>query len=370
MKLHLLGLPHTQTTRETVVCAFTAKLVKFAEMMQDKFDVIVYSGSRNDAPCVEHVPLFSDEEQQAWYGGVDPNLVPSAASWKATDLCWRTMNGRAILEINQRVDRDDIILILGGNAQRVVADMFPGILSCEWAAGYEGIFSPYVCFESAAWRHYLYGRMGLGDGRWFDSVIPNFFRPEDFRVSDVKDDYLLFVGRMVQRKGVLVASQIAEASGRKLLLAGSGVVSARPGRIECEEMVLEGDHLEYVGTVNAAERNELMGKAHAVLVPTTYIEPFGAVAVEAQLCGTPAITTNWGAFTETVDEPFRFNTLKEAVECVEIAGNIDPVTLHSRVLDKYSLQSICPRYESWFRQLSSLWGDGWYADTMYQTKEI
>ena len=210
MTLHLLGLPHSQSTRASTVCAFTAKLCKFAEMMAATQQIIVYSGEHNDAPCAEHVTLFTDDEQHGWYGSLDPNVIPSAATWDANDDCWRTMNARAIAAIAPRLDKHDIILILGGNAQRLVADAFPHVLSCEWAAGYEGIFSPYVCFESHAWRHYLYGKLSL-DGRWFDTVIPNFFRPDDFQTADSKDDYLLFVGRMVQRKGVEVANQIAKA---------------------------------------------------------------------------------------------------------------------------------------------------------------
>ena len=40
-------------------------------------------------------------------------------------------------------------------------------------------------------------------------------------------------------------------------------------------MDIEYDKMEYVGTVNVQERGELMKNAKAVLVPTSYIEPFG-----------------------------------------------------------------------------------------------
>ncbi len=364
MRLHLVALPHCQTVKSLSTCAFTQKSIRLTKMLGSLgVDIVLYSGDQNDAEHCEHVPLYTSLEQKSWYGDIDANTLPTKAGiWDSSLDPWRITNERAIKEIRERAEPHDLVLLTGGYAHKPIADALPELISCEHAAGYEGIFSPYVCFESHAWRHYLYGKHGW-DGRWFDTVIPNFFDPSEWSVSETKDDYLLFVGRMVQRKGVEVASQIAKACGRKLLLAGSGVISSSPGKITCEELTLEGDHLEYVGTVEAAERNELMSKAHAVLVPTTYIEPFGAVAVEAQLAGTPAVTTDFGAFTETVDPAFRFRTLQEAVDAVERASSIDSHILQEQALQRWSLDAIAPHYIRWFRQLDTLWHEGWYACT-------
>jgi len=362
MRLHLVGLPHTQTTRETTVCAFTAKIVKFCEMMQDDYEIFVYSGDHNDAPCIEHISLVSDAEQKQWYGESDPNKLPGVATWSETDLPWLIFNGRAVQEITKRKMPGDLVLITGGNAQRLVPQALSDVICCEWAAGYEGIFTAYVCFESYAWMHYLYGQMKC-DGRHFDAVIPNFFRPGDFQIAPERADYLLYVGRMIERKGVRTAVEIANATGRKLYLAGPGVESSEPGKVVCDDgMVLEGD-IEYVGPVGAEARNILMSQAHAVLVPTAYIEPFGAVAIEAQLCGTPAVTTDFGAFTETVRPSFRFRTLERAVEIVESCGKVDSYAIQQAALLQYSLEAVAPKYVDWFTRLESLWDDGWYRNT-------
>jgi hypothetical protein len=365
VRLHVLALPHAQTVDELTVCAFTTKTTKFCEMMRPLgYEVVLYSGDRNDAQCDEHVQCYTTEEQEEWYGVTDPNTLPSYAVWDAEARPWKVFNARCAAAVLERAGPRDLLLVLGGRAQEPVARACAPLLSCEWAAGYEGWFSDRVCFESYAWMHHCYGVRGIHDGRWFDTVIPNFFRPSEFRLGDGSGGYLLFLGRLIQRKGLLVAKEVADRAGLPLVVAGSGSAGYEDGTLTTGDgCVLEG--VDYRGTVASEERAELLCGARALLAPTTYVEPFGAVAVEAQLCGTPAITTDWGAFPETVPQGeggFRFRTLAEGVEAVERAPELDRSSVRESALKRYAFEAVAPQYDRWFRQLQTLWGKGWYEE--------
>jgi hypothetical protein len=361
-RLHLIGLPHTTTTDDITVCAYTNKWLKAMRMLGKSYEVVQYWGDRTDAPCAELVTLHTEAERQKWYPGLTPETVATVGgTWDAGMESWQTMNARAILALGERLEEKDIILLAGGLAQQSIAQAFPVHTVCEPGVGYTGWFTNYVCFESHTWRHHCYGGKNIHDGRWYDVVIPNFFEPDLLPVADGKDDYLLFMGRLIARKGVATAGQVAARAGMHLKVAGPGAREWNGKRIVCEDgTVIEGD-VEYVGVVGAAERAELMGRARAVLTPTGYIEPFGGVAVEAQMCGTPAITTDWGAFTETVEDGYRFRTLAEGAACVNRALSDKPARLRKRAVAKWSLDAVRPQYERWFDQLHGLWGPGWPA---------
>jgi len=359
--LHLVGLPHTTTTKNVTVCAFTTKATKFCRMMEND-EIVLYWGDSNDAPVKEHVVLHTEEDRKRWYGDLDPNVLPAVCgNWDWQDEPWREFNTRAIEALRGRVEPHDLILLTGGWASHPISEAFPNHIVCEWAAGYSGWYLPYVCFESYAWKSHCYGSKNIHDGRFYDTVIPNFFDPDEWQVQDGKDDYLVYLGRLIYRKGISVAMDIAKASGLPLYVAGSGAAEVTEGRIACHDgTVLEGD-VHYVGTVGVDERSALVGRARALLCPTLYIEPFGAVAVEAQLCGTQPIATDWGAFPETVADEFRFHTIAEGVAAVERAFDADPYTLQENALEQWSLEAIRPRYERWFDQLLGLWEGGFYA---------
>lgn len=98
MKLHLVGLPHTQTTREVSVCAFTQKIIKFCKMMKPVgYQIVLYAGDENEAECAELVTLVTRDEQWEWYGPFDLNLIPFQRTRAA-----RTARGRSLMAARSR----------------------------------------------------------------------------------------------------------------------------------------------------------------------------------------------------------------------------------------------------------------------------
>ncbi len=372
--LHVVSLPHTMTNGEYATCAYTEKIRKFCDMMTGgPRKVILYAGEENTAACDEHVVLVSGEQREAWFGPHElGSLERGGFDWNPGSPWWSYMNARAISEILARKEDTDLLLLSAGQAQQVIADALGSMIVAELGVGYEGIIlrrnglSPaFAAFESHTHRHLVYGLNRLQNAvREYDTVIPNYFSPAELPFGEGEGGYLLFVGRLIQNKGVATAAQIAEALGMRLIVAGPGATEWGEGFVRYPEGEAIAPGLEYVGAVDAIERSELMGDAAVTLVPTVYAEPFGGVAVESMMCGAPVVTTDFGAFVETVAEGvsgYRFQTLQEAVEATELAMGLSRWGVHEYAVDRYSLEAVRPMYDRWFGNLDGLWGEGWTA---------
>jgi glycosyltransferase involved in cell wall biosynthesis len=331
--------------------------------MSPYYEIILYSSEQNEVENVHQIPIIEEAERYSWFGD-GFNTVTTPLDWNPEQPYWKTMNKRAIQEIIPRSNEGDYLLLIAGICQKPIADQVGNLIPLEWGVGYEGIFSQYCAFESYAWMHYVYARNNIVNGRSYDAVIPNFFDRDDFQLSESRGDYLLYLGRVVERKGPHVASLIAERLGRKLVVAGPGGIDYTPGRLRTTEgLNMSYDNLEYVGEVDSRTRAELLAGADALIVPTLYIEPFGGASIEAMFAGTPVVASDWGAFTETITPEVgrRFRTLGEAADAVNEAVNLDRAAIRQHAIDNYSLEAIHPKYAEWFTRLQSLWGAGWYA---------
>ncbi len=367
-RFHIVGLPHTQTTAAYVACAYTQKVIKFCRMMKSLgHEVFLYASEDNEAPCDELITIVSKKEQRKWFGEHDFRQQFFNIRWDATKPYWQTTNARAIKAIKQRAKPRDFICLIGGVCQKQIADGLPKIMSIEFGIGYEGVFANYRVYESYAQMHYVQGLLKDDSGHSFHAVIPNYFDPKDFPFRDNKDDFFLFIGRMTLRKGPSVAVEVTRQIGAKLVLAGQGVEKIDGNKIIAKELTLEGDHIMHMGRAAGLKgRGELMSRAKAVFVCSSYLEPFGGTSIEPLFCGTPVITTDWGAFPENIihgEVGYRTRTLGEAIWA---AQNIDklkhPKVLRKYATDNFSLNRVKYQYQAYFEQLYTLWEEnGWYS---------
>ena len=121
---------------------------------------------------------------------------------------------------------------------------------------------------------------------------------DSFAFREKPDDYLLFLGRFTQGKGVLQAIEIAKRVGMKLILAAAEDEYYR----ETVAPHVDGRHIVYYGEADFAAKVRLYGGARALLYPIQAREPFGLVLAEAMACGTPVAALDRGAVREVVDD--------------------------------------------------------------------
>ncbi len=343
MRLHIVALPHTQTTREYSSCAYTQKVMNFSTMMHSLgHETILYASEDNDGKCTELVTCITKDLQRKMFPG-DWKKNGFNIQWDPAHPHFMIFNSTAAEEMKKRIQPGDVICLIMGLAQKPVSDAFPDNKVVEFGVGYEGIFAKYKVFESYAWMHVMYGKTKgafSADGDFNDTVIPNYFNVADFPFSEDKDDYFLYVGRLIDRKGIHLASAACRKAGVKLILAGSG-----------DAKVAYGDK---IGHVDIKKRGELMSRAQGVFVPTMYLEPFGGVAAEAMLCGTPILTTDFGAFTENNligITGYRCSSVSEFAEATSKVKGLNPHAIRDYAVEKFGMDTVRLQYEQYLQNI-------------------
>jgi glycosyltransferase involved in cell wall biosynthesis len=122
--------------------------------------------------------------------------------------------------------------------------------------------------------------------------------------TSVPDDaYLAFLGRTSPEKGIEEAIEIAYRVGRPLRVAAKVDDADSAYFAERVQPLLErGNHVEFVGEISDAQKDEFLGSAAATLFPIDWPEPFGLVMVESAARGTPVLAFRSGAVPEVIED--------------------------------------------------------------------
>ena len=231
----------------------------------------------------------------------------------------------------------------------------PDLIAIEPSVAYHpgAAFAKWKVYESYAMMHCCAGVEAVsydgekgGSHNWYDAVIPSYFDTSLHEYQEKKDDYILYLGRVFEGKGLYPAIEATKIAGKKLIVAGYGDL------INDKLLPYDSipDHVEMVGYADHEKRSKLMKNAKASIMMTTYAEPFGNVMIENFLHGTPVISTDWGAFAENNLHGvtgYRARTLDHIVWAIK---NIDRIKSRDcrNWGETFSVDRIMPMYEEYF----------------------
>lgn len=150
---------------------------------------------------------------------------------------------------------------------------------------------------------------------YFHKVIYNGVDTDTYALSEKKEDYMFWLGRLpkgknqdgtfIDPKGVRQAIELAKKTGKKLLLAGA-VEDAEFFRKDVEPFLNE--NIKWVGEVSEEQSLtveqviSLLQGAKVFLMTVNQDEPYGLVMAEAMACGTPVIGYARGSVGEIVED--------------------------------------------------------------------
>ncbi|HKS25371.1 MAG TPA: glycosyltransferase [Thermoanaerobaculia bacterium] len=176
----------------------------------------------------------------------------------------------------------------------------------------------------------------------------NGIDPEEVIYSERKDDYFIFIVSRLDRaasKGLPIAIDTVERLGARLLVVAevaSGPVPASPN-VNC------------LGYLVDEEKAEVLAGARALFFPVQIAEPFGLVAAEALMSGTPVIGSRLGSLPEliTPDVGFTCSTIEEYVAATERVREIRPAACRSRAMREFHYRTMTRRYVAEYERARS-----------------
>lgn len=354
MRLHLLGIPHTVTHRDWSHCAFTGKVLRMASMLRPYgLHVTHYGVAGSTSGADTDVVLMDQDEHQALleHPYEHGTALYGRDAVDGSEL-YRQWNLYARDELKERVAPGDLILLPFGHAHAAAVRGLPvlaaGAGAIESGIGYFDTLLPWRIYESFAVRHAAMakeGRYGVSlDSSRLEFVVPNYYDGADWPAQTRPNAHgpVVFLGRLTEAKGLPIVLDVARARPDvPFLIAGQGDIDAF-GPLP--------SNVSYLGVLGT-ERAAVLGSARAIIAPSRYIEPFAGAVVEAALCGTPAITSDFGAFAETVQHGItgiRCQTVRQFASALDSVTGLSRDRVAKRARRLYTLEPVGRLYADAF----------------------
>jgi glycosyltransferase involved in cell wall biosynthesis len=152
--------------------------------------------------------------------------------------------------------------------------------------------------------------------------------------------------------------EIAKLSGRRLRIAAKigTTPSERAYNVDVFQPALKaaGSSVEFLGELSGRDRDRLLASSYAVLMPGSWPEPFGLVAIESLACGTPILARRVGGLAEIIRDGvdgFFGDDVTQLAFLIPRIAELDRKAIRNSVIDRFSASRMADGYEALYRTL-------------------
>jgi glycosyltransferase involved in cell wall biosynthesis len=213
----------------------------------------------------------------------------------------------------------------------------------------------YIVFSEFAKNIFAQSKLGIPEDRF--AIKVNAIAEPIFEQEVKRENFFLFIGRLVPEKGVDVLLDAFAKTDLPLLMYGAG-----PLEQKVKAFADTHQNISYCGAIPQQEVYENMRRCSMLVFPSIWYEGMPITLVEALATGTPVLASNLGAMSTMVTD--RFNGLHfEAGNSADLAVKLEywsqlPVeeknqyTQNARTdfVEKYTLAANQERLESIYEQ--------------------
>ncbi|MFN0072365.1 MAG: glycosyltransferase family 4 protein [Chloroflexota bacterium] len=177
-----------------------------------------------------------------------------------------------------------------------------------------------------------------------------------FGAAELKEPYLLFIGRANWEKGLDLAVRVAGRAGMPLVMAVK--MTERHEQEYFHEHVdpwlAKGANVTLLGEITPQEKFDLYCRAQGTLFSSQWEEPFGLVMTESMACGTPVIALRRGAAPEVIRDGitgFLCDDEDGLVAAVPKLQSIDPHACRKHMLEHFSVEEMARQYAAVYERV-------------------
>jgi len=333
------------TRKEITISAFVQKVYNFCKWMTEKGHTVYHYGHPDsNVKCTKHFDCITKETYDKDYGDQTWKEFHSQNVESNTHKEFNKLAGEAIQK--NKKSKDELVLAFWGYGNKGACEMNDDLILVEASIGYDSYFLQNRCYETYNHLHRILGLANIITPNWADQVIPPGFDMNDFKFQEEKGDYLLYLGRMIDLKGINIANVVSKITKTPIKFVGP----------QNQENSMDDDNplAEFIHTVSVEERKDLLANAKALIAPSLYMEPCGWVMLEAFASGTPVISTDWGGFAEYNlhgHTGLRCKNMNEFVHAVDFVKNLDPKKIRNYAEKNFSLDRQMNLYINYFKML-------------------